>query len=108
MDMKRGGHPLRIFQKIIYKLDNTIDPKAKVIMIDAENFKSPTPMQKIQMIKFNPHETKVDHSWISRFANPTRINKKNMIKIDENGKITIKPQLFRSLSARSNWKKDIH
>ena len=41
------------FEKIIYKLDNIIDPKTKVIMIEAEKFESPTPMQKIQMIKFN-------------------------------------------------------
>ena len=27
-----------------------------------------------------------------------------MIKIDENGKITIKPQLLRSMSTRSEWK----
>ena len=34
---------------------------------------------------------------------PTKINKKNVIKIDENGKLTIKPQLLRSMSARSKW-----
>jgi len=34
IDMKRGGNPLRIFWKIIYKLDNAIDPKAKVTMIE--------------------------------------------------------------------------
>ena len=45
--MKRGEYPLRIFYKIIYKLDNTIDPKTKATMIEAEKFKSPTPMQKI-------------------------------------------------------------
>ena len=42
------------------------------------------------MIKSYPHEIKIDRSWISRFANPTKINKKNVIKIDENGKITVK------------------
>ena len=47
MDLKRGGYPPRIFWKIIYKLDNSIDPKTKVTMIEAEKFKSPTPMQKI-------------------------------------------------------------
>jgi len=36
-------------------------------------------------------------------VNPTTINKKNAIKIDENGKITIKPQLLRSMSASSEW-----
>jgi len=46
MDMERGGYPLRIFWKIIYKLDNTIDPKTKVTMIEAEKFKSPTPNAK--------------------------------------------------------------
>ena len=60
-------------------------------MIEAENFESPSPMQKIQRIKYNPQEIKIDHSWISSFANPTKINKKNIIKIDEEGKITIKP-----------------
>jgi len=35
--------------------------------------------------------------------NPTKINKKNIIKIDENGKITIKPQLLKSMSARIEW-----
>ena len=46
MDMKRRGYPLRIFWKIIYKLDNTINPMTKVTMIEAEKFESPTPMQK--------------------------------------------------------------
>ena len=89
--MKRGGYPLKIFWKIIYKLDNTIDPKTKVILIEAEKFESPTPMQKIQGINSNPQEIKIDRSWISSFANHTKINQKNMIKIDENGKITINP-----------------
>jgi len=44
MDMKRGGYPLKIFSKIIYKLDNTIDLKTKVTMLEAENFESPSPM----------------------------------------------------------------
>ena len=44
MDMKRGGYALRIFCKIIYKLDNTIDPKTKVTMIVAEKFESLTPI----------------------------------------------------------------
>ena len=86
MDIKRGGYPLRIFWKIIYKLDNTIDPKTKVTMIEAEKFESPTPMQKIQRIKSNPQDIKIDRSWISSFANPTKINKKNVIKIDEEEK----------------------
>ena len=46
MDMKRGGYPLRIFWKIIYKLDNTRDPKIKVTMIEAEKFESPSPIWK--------------------------------------------------------------
>ena len=50
MDMKRGGYPLRIFWKIIYKLDNTIDLKTKITMIEAEKFENPTPTQKIQRI----------------------------------------------------------
>jgi len=99
--MKRKAYPLRILWKVIYKLDNTIDPKTKVTMIEAEKFKSSTLMQKIQRIKSNPHEIKIDRSWISSFAKPTKINKKNVIKIDENGKITIKPQLLRSMSTRS-------
>ena len=76
MDMKRGYYPLRIFWKIIYKLDNTIDPNTKVTMIEAEKFKSLTPMQKIQKIKSNPQEIKNDRSSISNFANPTKVNKK--------------------------------
>ena len=51
MDIKSGGYSLRVFWKIIYKLDNTIAPKTKVTMIKAEKFESPTPMQKIQRIK---------------------------------------------------------
>jgi len=47
-------------------------------------------MQKIQRIKFNPHEIKINTSWIASIANLIKINNK-MIKIDENGKITIKP-----------------
>ena len=103
MDMKRGGYPLRIFWKIIYKLDSTKDPKTKVTMIEEEKFENPTPMQKIQMIKSNLQEIKIDRSWICSFTNPTNINKKNIIKIDEEGKITIKPQLLRSMSTRSDW-----
>ena len=79
MDMKRGGYPLRIFRKIIYKLDNIINPKDKITMIEIEKFESSIPMQKIQRIKSNPHGIKIDRSWISSFANPT--NKKNVIKI---------------------------
>ena len=59
-------------------------------MIEAEKFDSPSPMQKIQRIKFNLQEKKIDRSWISSFAHPSKINKKNIIKIDENEKITIK------------------
>ena len=44
MDKKRAGYPLRIFLKMIYKLDNTIDPKTKVTVIEVEKFESPTPM----------------------------------------------------------------
>ena len=51
MDIKREGYPLRIFWKIIYKLDSTIESKTKVTIIKAEKFESPTPMQKIQRIK---------------------------------------------------------
>jgi len=69
-------------------------------MIEAKKFESPTPMQNIQRIKSNPQDIKIDKSWIESFVNPTKINKKNVIKIDENGKITIKPQLLRSMSAR--------
>ena len=73
-------------------------------MIEVEKFESPTPMQKIQRIKSNPQEIKIDNLWISNFANPTKINKKNVIKIDEEGKITIRPQLLRSImSTRSVW-----
>ena len=73
-------------------------------MIEAEKFKSPTPMQKIERIKFNPQEIKIDRSWIPSLANPTKINKKNIIKIDKNGKLTIKPQLLRRMSVRSKWR----
>ena len=72
-------------------------------MIETQKFESPTPMQKIQRIKSNPEEIKIDRSWIHSFANPTKINKKNVIKIDENGKIIIKPQSLISMSARSEW-----
>ena len=70
-------------------------------MIEAKNFESATPMQKIQRIKSNLQEIKIDRSWISSFTNPTKINKKNVIKIDENSKITIKLQLLRSMSVKS-------
>jgi len=70
-------------------------------MIEIEKFESPTPMRKIQRIKSNRRDIKIDCSWISSFANLTEINKKNPIKIDEEGKITIKPQLLRSMSTRS-------
>ena len=60
-------------------------------------------MQTIQRIKSHPHEIKINRSWISNFSNPTQINKKNIKKIDEEGKITMKPQLLRSMSTRSDW-----
>ena len=77
-------------------------------MIKVEKFESPTPMQNIQRIKSNHQEIKIDRSWISTIANPTKINKKNVIKIDENSKITIKPQLLRSMNARLEWEKGLH
>ena len=100
MDMKRQGYPLMIFWKSIDKLDNTMDPKTKVTMIEAEKFESHAPMQKIQRIKSNSQKIKIDRSWMSNFVNPTKINKKNVTKIDGNGKITNKPQLLRSVSTR--------
>ena len=90
MNMNRSGYLL-----IICKLDNTINPKTKVTMIVEEKFKqSHTPMQKIQRIKSNSQEIKIDRSWISSFANLTRINTKNSMKINENGKIT-KTQIIK-------------
>jgi len=62
MDMKRGSYPPRIFRKIIYKLDNTIDSKTKVTMIEVEKFASPILMQKIQRIKSDAQEIKIDKS----------------------------------------------
>jgi len=32
------------------------------------------------------------------------MNRKNVLKIDKNGRITIKPQLLRSMSAKSGWR----
>ena len=72
-------------------------------MVETEKFESPTPLQNIQMIKSNPHNIRIDKSRIASFADPTKINKKNVIKIDKNEKITIKPQLLRSMNARSEW-----
>ena len=39
MNMKSGGYPLRIFWKIIYKLDNIIHSKAKVTLIKVNTLK---------------------------------------------------------------------
>jgi len=77
-------------------------------MIEAEKFESPTPMQKIQRIRANPQDIRINKSLIGGFSNPTKISKKNVIKIDENGKITIKPQLFRSMVQDQNGKKVHH
>jgi len=102
MNIKSVGYPIRIFWKIIYNLDNTIYPKIKETMIEAEKFESPIPCKKkIQRIKSNPHEIKIDRPWISKFANSIKINKKHVIKIDKNGKIAIKTQLLGSMSTRS-------
>ena len=60
-------------------------------------------MQKIQRIKSNPQDIRIDNSWIESFVNTIKINKKNITKIDEMGKITINPELLRSMSARSEW-----
>ena len=86
MDMKRGGYPLRIFWKIIYKLNNTIDSKTKVTMIEAKKFESPTPMQKIQTIKSNRQEIKIDRSWISIFQIPQKSIRKMWLKLMKMGK----------------------
>ena len=102
VDKKRRRYPLRIFWKSIHKLDNTMGLKTKVRMTEAKKFESHTPMQKIQGIKSNPQEIKIGRSWISRFVNPTKINKKNVIKIDKERKITIKPQLLRSMSIKAD------
>jgi len=62
MDMNRGGYLLRIFWKIIYKLDNTIDPRTKITIIEAENFESLTPIHKIQEKKSHSQDIKIDRS----------------------------------------------
>jgi len=82
-----------------------LDRKTKVTKIEVEQFKSLFPMQKIQRIKSSPYKIKVDHSWMSSFGKPMKLIKKNVIKIDEEGKSIIKSQLFRSLSTRSDWEK---
>ena len=43
---------------------------------------------------------KIDRSWIDSSTIPTKINKKNVMIIEENGKFTIKLQLLRSMSVR--------
>jgi len=63
-------------------------------------------MQKIQRIKFNPHDLKIDRLWITSFVNPTKINEKNVIQISDNGKNYIKFPLLKSMSARLKWKKN--
>jgi len=60
-------------------------------MIEAEKFESPTPMQKIQTIKFNPKDIKIHRSWISNFANLTKMNKKNRIKLMRKEKSPLNP-----------------
>ena len=57
------------------------------------------------MIKSNPRDMKINRLQMSSFINRTKINKKNVIKIDENSELIIKLQLLRSMSARSKWKK---
>ena len=53
MEMKRGGHWLRMFWKIISKLHNIRYLETKVTIIGVEKFKCSTLMQKIQRIKSN-------------------------------------------------------
>ena len=77
-----------------------MDPNTKITMIKAQRFKSSTLVPKIQRIKSNAQEIKIDRSWISSFANPIKINMKNVMKIDGNGKISIKIQSLRNMSAR--------
>ena len=43
-----------------------------VTMMEVEKFKSPTPIQKIQRIKSNPHNIIINRSSISSFANLQR------------------------------------
>jgi len=62
IDMKKWGYSLRIFWITIYKLYNTIDPNTNVTMIETKNFESPMLMQKIQKIKSNLVEIKIDRS----------------------------------------------
>jgi len=52
-------------------------------------------MQDTQRIKPNSYEIKINRSWISSFTNSTKINKKNVIKVIEDDKITIKLQIIK-------------
>lgn len=105
IDMKEDIYPLRVFWKIIYKLDNTMGPKQKVTMVDSEKFEAGSPKQMITPIKTRPHDIKLDKRWITSFDNPTKLMRKNVVKIDEMGKITTKPKLLRSQSTidRRTW-----
>jgi len=47
---------------------------------------------------------KIDRSWISSLVNPIKLNKKNVVQIDTNGQITVKPQLLRSMGTKSKWR----
>ena len=47
VDMKRVGYPLRIYWKVIHELDNNVDPKTKVTMIETKKFESHTPSMKM-------------------------------------------------------------
>ena len=58
-------------------------------------------MQKNQRIKCNLLKIKIYSLRYLALPIVKKVNKKNIIKIDENGKITIKHQLLRSMSTRS-------
>ena len=86
-------YPLRIFWKIIYKLDNTIDPKMqhKIIQVDKFEPANGIPIGRIVPKRINPNEIKLDNRWITSFNNLKNITKrKNIIKIDNTRNIKIK------------------
>lgn len=77
--MHETRFPLQIFWKIIYKLDNTIDPRMQHRIIEADKFEpiNGTQIDRIKPKRIDPSEIKLDNRWIASFNNPKKLTKKN-------------------------------
>mgnify|MGYP000988156972 CR=1 FL=1 len=93
IDMHESSYPLIIYWKIIYKLDNTVDPRMQHRIVEADRFEPINGIQidRIKPKRTNPNEIKLDKRWIEGFSKTNLISDKKhtTIQIDDKGKIIL-------------------